>query len=195
MRKYKYDNYKPDIYEYDEDDNVRYCLGNKGQNPLICIGINPSWACRDFSDPTMNLLIKFYKQESQSGKQYDSCIMMNPYPLRCSKPQDLPKEFNDKIMEKNLLYINNVFKENKNANVLVMWGNYIDTNDCFREAVIQILEKALEYDMNLFHINNLSKAGNPYHLGYLNRTTDFKNGKYEIKLLDIKMYMNKLKTK
>lgn len=47
--------------------------------------------------------------------------------------------------------------------------------------------------MKFFYINNLSKAGNPYHLCYLNRKADFKSGKYETKWLDINKYMNKLK--
>lgn len=189
VRKFKYINYKPDIYECDEEKNVRYLLGNKGEKTLLCIGINPSWACKEFSDPTMNWLVKMSKQEG-----YDSCIMMNPYPLRCSKPRELPKEFDKDILNTNFEWFDKVFLQNKKSDVLVMWGNYIDENADFRAAVIKILEKSIKYKMKLFYINDLSKNGHPYHFSYLKwRNAEFKNGIYEKKDLDIPAYIDKLK--
>ncbi len=32
------------IYENDQDNQIRYVLGTRGENPLLCFGINPSTA-------------------------------------------------------------------------------------------------------------------------------------------------------
>jgi hypothetical protein len=38
--------------------HFRYCIGHKGNNPLICIGMNPSAARDEYSDRTVNKVIK-----------------------------------------------------------------------------------------------------------------------------------------
>lgn len=188
IREWKYVDYQPDIYEYDEEKNARYVLGNNGQKTLICIGINPSWACKDFSDPTMNWLVTMSRREG-----YDSCIMMNPYPYRCSKPSELPSEFEQELLNSNFEWFDRILEEKKNSDVLVMWGNYIGRNEDFKNAVIVILEKMLKHNKKVFHINDLSKAGNPYHYGYLRRNKKFNDNDYRKKDLDIQGYIDKIK--
>ncbi len=183
----KYKDYVPTIYEYDKEKNLRYVLGNSGKNPLICIGINPNVACKEYSDRTMNILISFSKKNN-----YDSCIMINPYPLICSKPKDLPKELDKDIINKNLIYIEKIFSEDKEKDVLVMWGDYVLYNEDFKNSVIKILNLGLKYKMNFFNINNLSKSGNPYHLMYLCRDKEFNDENYKIKKFDVDKYLEKL---
>ena len=74
--------YVPDFYtEY------RYVLGTKGQNPLICIGVNPSTAQPDRLDNTLKSV-----ERIALGNGYDSFIMFNVYPQRATRPQDMAKE-------------------------------------------------------------------------------------------------------
>lgn len=183
----EYINYKPDIYEYSKEDNARFVLGNRGKNTLLCIGINPNAACEEYSDTTMNRLIDFTYKEN-----YDSCIMVNAYPLMCSKISSLPKIFDEKLLLENLKWIEQVFSDNSGADVLIIWGDYIDENESFKNAAIDILKMSIKYKMRLIHINNLSKKGNPYHFMYLARSKEFYQGKYVINELNIQEYLKKL---
>ena len=64
--------YVPDFYtEY------RYILGTKGQNPLICIGINPSTAAPDDLDNTLKSVARI-----AAGNGFDSWTMFNVYAQR-----------------------------------------------------------------------------------------------------------------
>ena len=59
--------YVPDFYtEY------RYILGTRGQNPLICIGVNPSTAAPDDLDNTLISVSRIAE-----GNGFDSWIMFN----------------------------------------------------------------------------------------------------------------------
>lgn len=183
MKKVYYKNYTPDIYIHDKNRNLRFVLGNKGKKPIICVGINPSNACLELSDPTMNDLVVFSKKHG-----YDSCIMVNPYPLICPHPSKLPKKYDVDICHENLKEIENIFKEFPCGSVLAMWGNYINTNASFKEMVGEILNLAIKYNMKLWHVHSLSKSGNPYHFRYLKRQ-GILSGDYSINALDIKAYI------
>lgn len=169
----RYIDYKPTVYEYDSQNNLRFVLGNYGHKTLICVGINPNTANADKSDITMNDLIKFSRQQG-----YDGCIMINPYPLICNSPSNLPIEFDKKICEKNLSYISSVFEQCKGGDLLLSWGDYISQNPDFKEQASIILNKAKENDMRLIHINSLTKKGNPRHFRNLCRDKEFNAGKY-----------------
>ena len=59
--------YVPDFYtEY------RYILGTRGNNPLICIGINPSTAAPDALDNTLKSVSRIAEANG-----YDSFLMFN----------------------------------------------------------------------------------------------------------------------
>ena len=68
--------YVPDFYtEY------RYILGTRGENPLICIGINPSTAEPDCLDNTLKSV-----QRIAGSNGFDSFIMFNVYAQRATRP-------------------------------------------------------------------------------------------------------------
>jgi len=165
MRKIKYCNgYEPDIYKFSDEDNTRFLLGNSGDNTMMCFGINPSFACLEFSDPTMNELIK---QSQLLG--YDSCLMMNPYPLRGPKPIELPQEANSDLIEKNIRYIEKVFQNHKGQNAYAMWGDFISQRKYFALSVISIYELSKEYNIHWNCIGTLTKQNNPRHFSWLIR--------------------------
>ena len=69
--------YVPDFYtEY------RYILGTRGQNPLICIGVNPSTAAPDDLDNTLKSVARIAE-----GNGFDSWIMFNVYAQRATRPE------------------------------------------------------------------------------------------------------------
>lgn len=181
-RKY-YRNYIPDVYIHDETLSVRYVLGNYGNKTLICIGINPNTANDKTSDDTMNDLINFSKKEG-----YDGCIMINPYPLICNSPSNLPSIFDKEICKRNLKHIEDVFNTCMDAEVLVSWGDYISMNKDFKEQVDEIIKLISSHNYRMIHINSLTKLGNPRHFRNLKRNPSFNKGEYEINTYDYLAY-------
>ena len=84
--------YVPDFYtEY------RYILGTRGENPLICIGINPSTAAPDDLDNTLKSVARI-----AAGNGYDSWIMFNVYAQRATNPDDMDRVLNERLHGENM---------------------------------------------------------------------------------------------
>ena len=84
--------YVPDFYtEY------RYILGTRGQNPLICIGVNPSTAAPDDLDNTLKSVSRIAE-----GNGFDSWIMFNVYAQRATRPEDMDRELNQALHRANM---------------------------------------------------------------------------------------------
>ena len=84
--------YVPDFYtEY------RYILGTRGENPLICIGINPSTAAPGDLDNTLKSVSRI-----AAGNGYDSWIMFNVYAQRATRPDDMDRELNARLHAENM---------------------------------------------------------------------------------------------
>ena len=84
--------YVPNFYtEY------RYILGTRGQNPLICIGVNPSTAAPDDLDNTLKSVSRI-----AAGNGFDSWIMFNVYAQRATRPEDMDRELNQTLHRANM---------------------------------------------------------------------------------------------
>ena len=84
--------YVPDFYtEY------RYILGTRGNNPLICIGVNPSTAEPGNLDNTLKSV-----QRIATGNGYDSFIMFNVYAQRATRPDDMDRVRNERLHRENM---------------------------------------------------------------------------------------------
>jgi len=84
--------YVPDFYT-----KYRYILGTAGDNPLICIGINPSTAAPDDLDNTLKSVSRIAE-----GNGYDSWIMFNVYAQRATRPDDMDGELNAPMHRENM---------------------------------------------------------------------------------------------
>ena len=84
--------YIPDHYaEY------RYLLGTRGENPLICIGINPSTAAPGDLDNTLKSV-----ERIAAGNGYDSFLMFNVYAQRATRPEDMDAQCNQALHRENM---------------------------------------------------------------------------------------------
>ena len=84
--------YVPDFYtEY------RYIFGTRGENPLICIGVNPSTAEPDDLDNTLKSV-----ERIAAGNGYDSFIMFNVYAQRATRPDDMDRELDPRLHRANM---------------------------------------------------------------------------------------------
>ena len=84
----------------------RYILGTRGENPLICIGINPSTAQPGDLDNTLKSVERIAR-----GNGYDSFTMHNIYPQRATDPNAMDTTFNRALHEQNMAAFRYVLEE------------------------------------------------------------------------------------
>ncbi len=163
----------------------RYILGTKGQNPLICIGINPSTAEPDNLDNTLKSVERIAIHNG-----YDSFIMFNVYSQRATNPDDMDPEFNEPLHRENMLafrHILSLYGEDYRPAVWAAWGTVIEKRPYLKDCVRDMISIGREYGAKWYTAGTRSKArGHPHHPLYLkkeSKTEDFS---------DITEYLNKL---
>ena len=170
--------YVPDFYtEY------RYILGTRGDNPLICIGINPSTAEPGNLDNTLKSVSRI-----AGGNGFDSWIMFNVYAQRATRPEDMDRELNPVLHRANMdafRYVLSHVGAGVSPAIWAAWGTIIEKRPylpvCVRDMVI-IGEACGAHWLSA---GKCSAAGHPHHPLYLRR--DEKTVPF-----DIKAYLEKL---
>lgn len=154
--------YVPDHYA-----DYRYILGTRGENPLICIGINPSTASPDDLDNTLKSVARI-----ASANGYDSWIMFNVYAQRATNPDDMDRELNLKLHHENMEafeYILNNVGEGVSPAVWAAWGTIIEKRPYLRDCVLDMVELGKKYGASWFSAGKRSKKGHPHHPLYLRK--------------------------
>ena len=164
--------YVPDFYS-----EYRYILGTKGENPLICIGINPSTAAPDDLDNTLKSV-----ERIALNNGFDSFIMFNVYAQRATNPDDMEENFNEFLHAENMKAFEYVLKlSKKRACVWAAWGNIIEKRDYLSECVLTMAEIGKRYNALWYTAGKISKKGHPHHPLYLKKDSSldgFDIGKY-----------------
>ena len=83
------------ISYYIGDDEVRYVLGQPGNNNLLVIGVNPSTATPEEPDQTIKKVMEISKANGYGG-----WIMVNLYPQRSTNPNGMT--FDQNLIKENL---------------------------------------------------------------------------------------------
>ncbi|HPJ15518.1 MAG TPA: DUF1643 domain-containing protein [Spirochaetota bacterium] len=151
------------IYE-GNDNEVRFLLGEKGHKTLICIGINPSYAKPENLDRT---ICSVKKIALNSG--YDSWLMINVYPQRATKPNDLAKEINQDYHCENLKQIKSIF-DNNSCDIWAAWGTLINKRKYLFSCLKDIVSLAKDYSNNWYSFGKLTKHGHPHHPLFLSHS-------------------------
>ena len=154
--------YVPDFYtEY------RYILGTRGENPLICIGINPSTAEPDNLDPTLKSVRRI-----ADGNGYDSFIMFNVYAQRATRPDDMDRELNAELHRANMdafrYVLEHVGADHRPA-VWAAWGTIIEKRPYLPLCVREMAAIGEEYGAQWFCAGKCSGKGHPHHPLYLRK--------------------------
>ena len=161
--------YVPNFYtEY------RYILGTRGQNPLICIGVNPSTAAPDDLDNTLKSVSRI-----AAGNGFDSWIMFNVYAQRATRPEDMDRELNQTLHRANMAafeyILQNVAKGLRPA-VWAAWGTIIEKRPYLPGCVRDMVALGRRYNARWLCAGKLSAKGHPHHPLYLRKdekTVDF----------------------
>lgn len=138
--------------------NVRYILRKEGKKILVVIGVNPSKATDNISDPTTTKIIGFAKYNG-----FDGFLMLNLYPQRCTNPNDLDKEMNTELHNENLRHIASEVSKIESPSVLLAFGNTIESRQYLKKCLSEIISLFALKNPQWLQIGTLTKRGNPRH--------------------------------
>lgn len=168
------------LYVPDHYTEYRYILGTRGQNPLICIGVNPSTAAPDALDNTLKSVSRI-----AAGNNYDSWIMFNVYAQRATRPDDMDRTLNATLHEENMRAFEYIVSAAARAGytpaVWAAWGAVIEKRAYLPQCVRDMVEIGEKYSARWLRAGNCSKKGHPHHPLYLRsdeKTVDFDIERY-----------------
>ena len=147
------------IYINSADNKYRFVLGEKGDKPLVCFGINPSTATPEDLDHTMRIVRKRALAEESV---YNGYIMLNICPQRSTDPNGMNQAENDEAAERNLIEIENILKMG-NVDIWAAWGNNIAARPYLKESLKKIIEIADKYNCRWLKAEDENKSGHPHH--------------------------------
>ncbi len=153
------------IYVY-RDENSRYILGTKGNNPLIVFGINPSTAAPNNLDNTLKSVERIAKANG-----FDSWIMFNVYPQRATNPNDMDLEMDTDLHKNNIIHFEKILNKYHNATIWAAWGTVIKKRNYLETCLKDIIETSKKYNCKWVSAGNPTKDGYPKHPLYLNKNT------------------------
>lgn len=159
--------YVPDFYtEY------RYVLGTRGQNPVICAGINPSTAQPDQLDPTLQSVSRI-----SYSNNYDSWLMFNVYAQRATIPDDMDLERNELLHRENMNAFQSLLEyASSDENIPVIWaawGTIIEKRRWLKSCVVDMFTIAESYHAQWVCAGKCTKNGHPHHPLYLKKDESF----------------------
>ena len=155
--------YVPDFYtEY------RYILGTRGENPLICIGINPSTAEPDNLDNTLKSV-----ERIAAFNGYDSFIMFNVYAQRATRPDDMDRVCNEALHRENMKafahILSGIAANGVSPALWAAWGTIIEKRDYLPGCVREMARIGQAYGGRWLCAGKRSAKGHPHHPLYLRK--------------------------
>ena len=165
--------YAPNFYS-----EYRYILGTRGENPLICIGINPSTAEPDNLDNTLKSV-----ERIALGNGFDSFIMFNVYAQRATDPDAMERSCNLRLHKENLEAFRYVLSISERPAVWAAWGAIIEKRDYLADCVRDMVAVGQEYGAEWYCAGAITKKGHPHHPLYLRKDE-------KLKPFDITGYLN-----
>ena len=156
--------YAPNFYS-----EYRYILGTRGENPLICIGINPSTAEPDNLDNTLKSV-----ERIALGNGYDSFIMFNVYAQRATDPDAMERSCNPMLHRENMEAFRYVLSISKKPAVWAAWGAIIEKRDYLAQCVRDMVAVGQSFDARWYCAGAITKKGHPHHPLYLRKDEKLK---------------------
>lgn len=142
-------------------------MGEQGNRPLVCIGINPSTAEPDNLDPTLKTV-----QKMASLKGFDGWLMLNLYSQRATNPKNLHEEPKKEWTRENLRQIRRFVGSLKSPTIWAAWGTLICKRNYLWTCLGDIAEEIKSMHPRWITIGRRSKHGHPHHPLYLSHVAD-----------------------
>ena len=142
----------------------RYVLGTRGENPLICVGINPSTARPDALDPTLQSV-----QRIALSNGFDSFLMFNVSAQRATDPDDMDEALYLPLHRENLRAFQYLLSLSPSKTVWAAWGAIIEKRGYLFGCVADLAKIGERNSARWVSFGPLSKKGHPHHPLYLRR--------------------------
>ncbi|WP_416397147.1 DUF1643 domain-containing protein [Allohahella sp. A8] len=147
-----------DIYANARDDAWRFTLGQSGTRKLLTIGLNPSTATKEKSDPTATRVRKVAQDNG-----FDGFIMLNLYPIRATDFRTLPREVDEKALAQNIRTIEALVGAEKDPIIWAAWGENIAYHSFFERALRELYSRLQPRNVNWVHFGTITASGHPRH--------------------------------
>ncbi len=145
------------IYAHTPDNSARFVLGTVGDNPLVCVGVNPSTAAPGSLDRTVSKLQRFAMLNG-----HDSWVMLNLYPQRATKPQDMHATYSPELKDENERQIAE-FIGGRRLELLAAWGETIRARSYLSGMLRGIVSLTEATSCGWRSIGAPLKTGHPRH--------------------------------
>lgn len=149
--------------------DYRYILGTRGENPLICIGINPSTARPGALDNTLKSV-----ERIALGNGFDSFLMFNVYAQRATDPNSMERHCNPLLHRENMEAFRYVLSISNHPAVWAAWGSIIEKRDYLPRCLEDMLSIGREYGAQWLCAGAVTKKGHPHHPLYLRKDEKLK---------------------
>ncbi len=166
--------YAPNFYS-----EYRYILGTRGENPLICIGINPSTAQPGDLDNTLKSV-----ERIALGNGFDSFLMFNVYAQRATDPDAMEKICNMALHRENLEAFRYVLSLSPAPAVWAAWGTILEKRDYLPRCLMDMVQAGEQYGARWLCAGSISKKGHPHHPLYLRKDE-------KLRPFDIRAYLDR----
>lgn len=143
----------------------RYILGTRGEDPLICIGINPSTAAPDDLDNTLKSV-----QRIAENNGFDSFIMFNVYAQRATDPDRMDEKLNEELHRENMAafdYILSGCGAGVVPTVWAAWGTIVEKRPYLTDCLRDMVTIGERHGAHWVTAGRRSKKGHPHHPLYL----------------------------
>lgn len=167
------------IYVPDHYTDYRYILGTRGDNPLICIGINPSTAEPDNLDNTLKSV-----ERIANSNGYSSWVMFNVYAQRATDPNDMDLTMNEKLHCDNMKAFDKLLSQIEKPSLWAAWGTIIEKREYLYICLNDMVSIGKRHNSKWLCAGNCSKKGHPHHPLYLKKDE-------QVKPFNIEEYMRK----
>ena len=154
------------IYVPNEYRQYRYILGTRGENPLICVGINPSTAAPDDLDNTLKSVERVALHNG-----FDSFIMFNVYAQRATNPDDMERECNPVLHRENMRAFDYALSLDRTGSpaVWAAWGTILEKRPYLPDCVRDMIDIGRTRGARWYSAGKRSKKGHPHHPLYLRK--------------------------
>jgi hypothetical protein len=147
-----------DIYRSTADDACRFALGRSGWRTLVVVGLNPSTATREKSDPTAAKVERVARAHG-----YDGFVLVNLCPVRVTDSRTLPATVEPGLLKANLRAITEVARAVDGVTLWAAWGAPILRRRFLVSAAVAITACVERFRPAWRHFGPLTVGGHPRH--------------------------------
>ncbi len=155
------------IWEKTPDGTSRFVLGEVGNNPLICFGINPSTAVPGDLDPTVTRV-----RARAATKGHDGWTMCNVYPQISTDPKKVHRAFDPALKDANERHIAE-HVGGRPLTILAAWGTLVMSRPYLRQLAHDIASMPELKHCSWVSLGDLTKDGHPRHPLYVSGDAPF----------------------